>query len=269
MGRRIWLIAAGKCVAAADRVCFGSGMAEFDDPALYGERWASVYDDHHGALDPGPAADFLAGLPDGGQVLELGIGTGRIALPLARRGVSVQGVDASEAMVGRMRAKPGGESVSVTISDMAEVDVSGSFRLVYLVSNTLFCLLSQARQAECFRNVARVLEPGGMFVIECFVPDLTRLDLGQRVRALAVTEDSASFEISLHDAVQQRITTQVVSLNGDGMHLRPIAIRYSWPSELDLIADQAGLRLSQRYGGWDHRPFDASSSGHVSVYQRG
>jgi SAM-dependent methyltransferase len=241
-------------------------MAGFDDPAFYGDRWASVYDDHHGGLDPTAAVDFLAGLASGGRVLELAIGTGRVALPLARRGVSVEGVDASEAMVGRLRAKPGGRSISVTIGDMAEVGVSGPFRLVYLVFNTLFGLLSQARQAECFRNVARVLDPGGMFVIECFVPDLARFDRGQRVQTLAVAEDSAIFELSRHDAVQQRVTTQIVTLDGDGIHLRPVAIRYSWPSELDLMAGQAGLRLADRYGGWDRRPFDSTSGAHVSVY---
>jgi SAM-dependent methyltransferase len=255
-------------MAPASAVCFGDGMTGFDDPAFYGDRWASVYDDHHGGFDPGPAVDLLAGLADGGRVLELAIGTGRVALPLARRGVSVEGVDASEAMVGRLRAKPGGESIPVTIGDMAEVGVSGPFRLVYLVFNTLFGLLSQARQAECFRSVARVLDPGGMFVIECFVPDLTRFDRGQRVQTLAVTEDSALFELSRHDAVRQRVTTQIVTLDEDGMHLRPVAIRYSWPSELDLMAGQAGLRLAERYGGWDRRPFDSVSGGHVSVYQR-
>jgi len=139
---------------------------------------------------------------------------------------------------------------------------------VYLVFNTLFGLLSHARQAKCFQNVAQVLDPGGMFVIECFVPDLTRFDRGQRVQALAVTEDSAIFELSRHDAVQQRVTTQVVTLDGDGVHMRPVAIRYSWPGELDLMAGQAGLRLADRYGGWDRRPFDSSSGQHVSVYRR-
>jgi SAM-dependent methyltransferase len=243
-------------------------MTGFDDPAFYGDRWASIYDDHHGGLDSGPAVDFLAGLAGGGRVLELAIGTGRVALPLARRGVSVEGIDASAAMVERLRTKPGGQSIPVTIGDMAEVGISGPFRLVYLVANTLFGLLSQARQAECFRNVAGVLDPGGMFIIECFVPDLTRFDRGQRVQTLAVTEDSAVFELSRHDAVQQRVTTQIVTLDGDGTHLRPVALRYSWPSELDLMATQAGLRLADRYGGWDRRPFDSASGAHVSVYQR-
>jgi hypothetical protein len=136
------------------------------------------------------------------------------------------------------------------------------------VFNTLFGLLSQARQAECFGNVARVLNPGGMFVIECFVPDLARFDRDQRVQARSVTEDSAIIEVSRHDRVQQRVTTQMITLDGRGMHLRPVAIRYSWPAELDLMADRAGLRLAERYADWDRRPFISASDGHVSVYQR-
>jgi hypothetical protein len=139
---------------------------------------------------------------------------------------------------------------------------------VYLVFNTMFGLLSQARQAECFAGVARVLEPGGMFVIECFVPDLARFDHDQRVQARTVTEDSAIIEVSRHDQVQQRVTTQMITLDGRGMHLRPVAIRYSWPAELDLMADRAALRLTERYADWDRRPFTSASDGHVSVYQR-
>jgi SAM-dependent methyltransferase len=243
-------------------------MAGFDDPAFYGDRWADVYDDHFGSRDADAAVEFLAGLAGGGPVLELAVGTGRIALPLTMRGIGVEGVDASAEMVRRLRAKPGGESVPVTIGDMAEVPVSGPFALVYLVFNSLFGLLTQERQAACFGNVARVLGPGGAFVIECFVPDLTRFDRGQRVQALDVTEDAVTFDLSRHDPVQQRVTAQTVTLDGDGMRMRPVAIRYSWPSELDLMAAQAGLRLTDRYSGWDRRPFDAASSGHVSVYRR-
>ncbi len=188
--------------------------------------------------------------------------------PLAARGITVEGVDASAAMVERLRAKPGGESIPVTMGDMARVPVSGRFRLVYLVFNTLFGLLSQARQAECFGSVARVLDPGGMFVIECFVPDLARFDHDQRVQARTVTEDSAIIEVSRHDRMQQRVTTQMITLDGQGMHLRPVAIRYSWPTELDLMADRAGLRLTGRHADWDRRPFTSASDGHVSVYQR-
>ena len=243
-------------------------MAGFDDPAFYGDRWAPVYDDYHSQMDPTPAVEFLAGLAGDGRVLELAIGTGRVALPLAGRGITVEGIDASAAMVERLRAKPGGESVPVTMGDMAQVPVSGPFRLVYLVFNTLFGLLSQARQAECFTSVARVLDPGGMFVSECFVPDLARFDHDQRVQARSVTEDSAIIEVSRHDKVQQRVTTQMITLDGQGMHLRPVAIRYSWPAELDLMASQAGLRLAGRYAGCDRRPFTAASDSHVSFCQR-
>jgi SAM-dependent methyltransferase len=243
-------------------------MAGFDDPAFYGDRWADVYDEHFGTRDADAVVEFLADLAGGGPVLELAVGTGRVALPLTARGIGVEGVDASPEMVKRLRAKPGGESVPVTIGDMAEVPVRGPFTLVYLVFNTLFGLLTQERQATCFRNVARVLSPGGAFVIECFVPDLTRFDRGQRVQALDVTEDAVTFDLSRHDPVQQRVTIQNVTLDADGMRMRPLAIRYSWPSELDLMAAQASLQLAERYGGWDRRPFDAVSSGHVSVYRR-
>ena len=170
-------------------------------------------------------------------------------------------------MVDRLRAKPGGASIPVVIGDMAQVPAAGPFGLVYLVFNSLFGLLSQARQAECFRNVARALGPGGVFVIECFVPDLSRFDRNQRVQTHVVTEDSAVLELSRHDPVHQLITTQIITFDG-GTHLRPVAMRYSWPSELDLMAQQAGLRLRERYSGWDRQPFDSSSRNHVSVYQR-
>jgi len=243
-------------------------MAGFGDPAFYGDRWADVYDEQHGWMDPAAAVEFLAGLAGDGRALELAIGTGRVALPLAGRGVAVEGVDASEAMVARLRAKPGGDSLPVVIGDMAEVPVNGPFRLVYLIFNTLFGLLTQARQGDCFRNVARVLGPAGVFVIECFVPDLSRFDRDQRVRARAVTEDSATIEVSRHDPVLQRVTTQMVTLDGQGMHLRPVALRYSWPGELDLMAEAAGLRRRERHGDWDRRPFDSLSTKHISVYQR-
>jgi SAM-dependent methyltransferase len=243
-------------------------MAGFDDPAFYGDRWAGFYDEHHARMDPSAAVEFLAGLAGDGRVLELAIGTGRVAVPLAGRGVAVEGVDASEAMVARLRAKPGGGQIPVVIGDMAQVLVDGPFRLVYLVFNTLFGLLSQARQADCFRSVARVLGPGGAFVIECFVPDLARFDRGQRVQAVAVTEDSATIEVSRHDVALQRVTSQIITLDGQGVHLGPVALRYSWPGELDLMAAAAGLRLAGRYGDWDRRPFDSGSAKHISVYQR-
>lgn len=243
-------------------------MADFNDPAFYGDRWAGVYDEHYAGLDPAAAVEFLAGWAGTGRVLELAIGTGRVALPLAARGARVEGVDASAAMVERLRGKPGGESLPITFGDMADVPAEGPFQLVYLIFNTLFALLSQDRQAECFRNVARVLAPDGVFVIECFIPDVAGYDRGQRVQAMAVSEEGATIRVALHDAVQQRVTIQVITLDGHGVHLHPLALRYSWPTELDLMAAQAGLRLRERHGDWHRQPFNAASGQHVSVYQR-
>jgi SAM-dependent methyltransferase len=241
-------------------------MATFDDPVFYGETWAPIYDEGPGRLDPGPAVEFLASHAGGGRVLELAIGTGRVALPLAARGVSVCGVDTSVAMIERMRAKPGGGHIPVTIGDMADAAADGPFRLVYLVFNSLFALLEQDRQAACFRNIARLLEPAGLFVIECFVPDLSRFDRGQRVEALAVTEDSATIAVTMHDGAAQRIRTQNIRFDPSGVHLRPVVIRYAWPSELDLMASMAGLTLRDRFGDWDRSPFTSASAKHVSVY---
>jgi SAM-dependent methyltransferase len=238
----------------------------FENPAFFGDRWASDYDALT-ELDPAPAVEFLAGLAGGGRVLELAVGTGRVALPLAGRGIAVEGIEASPAMVERLRAKPGGASMPVAIGDMADVSVDGPFQLVYLVFNTLFNLIDQARQVDCFRNVARVLDPGGVFVVECFVPDPAQFTGGQRVQASAVTEDFAAVTISRHDPVAQRLTHQHVRLDARGMHLHPVTLRYCWPSELDLMAQLAGLRLRERYGDWNRAPFDSGSGGHVSVYE--
>jgi SAM-dependent methyltransferase len=242
-------------------------VAGFDDPAFFGDRWAGAYEDLTGGPDPAAAVEFLAGLAGDGdaRVLELAIGGGRVALPLARRGIMVEGVEASRAVVQRLRAAPGGESIPVVIADMADVPVTGPFRLVYLVWNSLFNLPSQARQVACFRNVARVLEPGGVFVIECFVPDPAQFNRG--VETAAVTEDSATITLTRHDPIAQRITRQHVTLDAQGVRLLPVALRYCWPSELDLMAQLAGLRLRERHGDWTRAAFDASSRGHVSVYE--
>jgi SAM-dependent methyltransferase len=249
-------------------VWLGVRMTGFDDPAFFGDSWADVYDDQGGAAEPSPAVKFLAELAGDGRVLELAIGTGRVALPLAVLGVSVEGLDASRAMLDQLLAKPGGDTIPVAVGDMADVPVAGPFRLVYLIFNTIFALPNQDRQVDCFRNVARVLEPGGLFVIECFVPDPSRFDRSQRVQASAVTEDSVVLEVAKHDVSRQRVSIQMVTIGPQGTQLRPIAIRYAWPSELDLMAGQAGLRLQSRYANWNADPFDATSSGHVSVYQR-
>jgi SAM-dependent methyltransferase len=243
-------------------------MSRFGDPAFFGDRYAHEYDEGS-VLDPAPAVEFLAGLvPSGGRVLELAVGTGRVAIPLAERGIAVEGVEASAAMVERMRAKPGGASIPAVIGDMADVAVAGPFDLAYLVYNTLFNLPSQARQVDCFRNVARVLEPGGLFVIECFIQEMTVFDHGQRVATRALTEDSVRMEFQRHDPVEQTVTYQRVTFDAQHTTLRPLRLRYCWPSELDLMAQLAGMRLRERYNDWNSNPFTAASVQHVSVYER-
>ena len=233
-----------------------------------GDRWAGAYSDLTFGPDPALAVEFLAALADtAGKVLELGIGGGRVALPLARRGIAVEGIEASQAVLDRLRATPEGESIPVTRGDMADVAVAGPFGLVYLVWSGLFHLPSQARQVDCFRNVAQVLAPGGAFVIECFVPAPSLFDRGVEVNT--VTEDSASMTLTRHDPVTQRIFTQRVRF-GDGRRVRmfPISMRYCWPSELDLMAELAGLRLRERYADFSRAPFGADSPSHVSVYEK-
>ncbi|MFF5203383.1 class I SAM-dependent methyltransferase [Micromonospora parva] len=242
-------------------------MSVFDDPGLFGQLWAADYDDGDTNPDPAPAVDFLADLADGGPVLELAIGTGRVALPLAERGLDVHGVEASEEMLALLRAKPGGERIPVVVADMADVPVTGEFRLAYLVFNTLFNLVDAERQADCFRNVARVLSPGGAFVIETFVPDPRDFDEDEQVQVREVTEDSATIRLHKYDRPAQRFIRQTITFDGDGVHLKPFAMRYAWPHQIDEMAQQAGLRLTERYADWHRRPFQADSPSHISVYR--
>ena len=237
-------------------------------PATFGELNAEDYDELH---DPGTtdaAVALLADLAQGGKALELAIGTGRIALPLAARGLAVEGVDASPAMVAKLRAKPGGEAIPVLIGDIAETAPAGAFDLVYLAFNTLFNLTSQDAQVRCFQNAAARLSSRGLFVIETFVPDLTRFSGGQSLRTRSVTFDSLTLEAALHDPVTQRVEYQRVRMTPDGTKLTPLPMRYAWPAEIDLMARLAGLELRQRWGGWDRAPFTAESKVHVSVYAR-
>ena|SRR5215211_3237562 len=238
-------------------------------PETYGDRIASVYDSLYEAeLETGIAVDALARLAGPGPVLELAIGTGRLAIPLAQRGIDVRGIDASQEMVARMRAKPGGADIPVAMGDFADVGVDGSFSLVYLVFNTIFALLTQADQVRCFRNVAARLADGGRFVVEAFVPDLSRFDRGQRVGVSAIHIDRVDMEVSRHDAVNQRVDSQHLFVSDEGTRLAPVSLRYAFPSELDLMAQLAGLELVDRWGGWSGEPFTNASTGHVSVYGR-
>jgi SAM-dependent methyltransferase len=242
-------------------------MKDYDE-STYGDRVADVYDEWYAGLDPGPAAATLAELARSGPALELAIGTGRVALPLAARGVEVHGIDASEAMVARLRAKPGGEAIPVTMGDFADVGVEGRFALIYIVFNTFFALFSQDDQVRCFANVAAHLADDGVFVIEAFVPELARFERGQRVNANRVETDLVILDVSLHDPVEQRVSSQHVVLQPDAVRLQPVAIRYAFPAELDLMARLAGLELRERWGGWEREPFTAASGQHVSVYAR-
>ncbi|MGC4887636.1 class I SAM-dependent DNA methyltransferase [Micromonospora sp. DT227] len=241
-------------------------MSVFDDPGLFGRLWAANYDGP-GNPDPTPAVDFLAPVAAGGPVLELAIGTGRVALPLAARGLAVEGVEASPEMVAQLRAKPGGEHLPVTIGDMADVPVSGPYRLVFLVFNTLFNLVDAERQAACFGNVARVLAPGGAFVIETFVPDPAGFDRDEQVQVREVTEDSATIRMHRYDRAAQTFVRQTITFDADGVHLKPFAMRYAWPEQIDEMAERAGLHLAERYADWDRTPFDADSRTHISVYR--
>jgi hypothetical protein len=219
--------------------------------------------------DEDAAVAFLAGLARGGRALELAIGAGRIALPLAARGVPVDGVDFSPAMVDVLRRKPGGDRLAVTIGDFADVPVAGRYRLVYVVFNTLFNLLTQDDQVRCFRNVASHLDDEGAFVVEAFVPAwLHRLRDHQYVDAEAVDVRSVVLDLGRHDPVAQRLDESHVEISGGVPRFTPIVCRYAWPSELDLMARLAGLRLRERWATWDRQPMTADSRNCVSVYGR-
>jgi SAM-dependent methyltransferase len=231
----------------------------------YGDQIADVYDRYYGSYEPA-AIVALKQLAGGGRALELGIGTGRVALPLREAGVAVSGIDASEAMVRQLRSKPDGSAIPVVIGDFADVEVDGQFALIFVVFNTFFNLLSQADQVRCLRNVAAHLAPNGVFVLEAFVPDLGRFRCGQDVRLITQTESEVRFDVSQVDFVSQLVTATHVTLSAGGPRFCPVKLRYAWPSELDLMAQLAGLGLKERWSGWDQKPFTNASGGHISVY---
>jgi SAM-dependent methyltransferase len=214
-----------------------------------------------------PTVDFLADLTGDGRALELGIGTGRIALPLAARGVPVHGIELSKAMVARLRAKPGGVGIGVTIGDFSTTKADGTFRLAYLIFNTINNLTTQAAQVACFRNVAEHLEPGGCFVIEVGVPDLRRLAYGDRYVIFDFSE--SHWGIDEYDVGNQGLISHHFQRKADGTVEKSSGpFRYVWPSELDLMAQMAGLELRERWAGWKREPFTSDSRKHVSVWER-
>lgn len=232
------------------------------------EGAAAVYDDHPRG-DEAETVAFLAALASDGPVLELAIGTGRVALPLAATGVRVDGVDFSEPMVARLREKPGGADLAVTIGDMAEVPVEGTYRLVFLLYNTLYNLLTQDDQVRCFVNVAQHLTDDGVFVVEAMTPwYLHRLRDGQYVDAERIEKGSVTLDVGRHDPIAQILDESHVTISATGIRVAPIVTRYAYPSELDLMARIAGLRLRERHAGWLGEPFTGESWRHVSVYER-
>ena len=239
-------------------------------PSTYGDRIADVYDAHVAdlGLDTEGAVETLASLAGDGPVLELAIGTGRLALPLTERGLEVHGIDASEAMVAKLREKPGGDTITVTMGDFADVAVDVDYSLIFVVFNTFFGLPSQEHQVRCFANAATHLTEGGLFLLEVFLPDLGRFDRGQRTQVTRVDPDQVFLDASRHDPVTQVIESDHVVITEAGTKLYPVNLRYAFPGELDLMARLAGLELKDRWGDWNREPFTASSPRHVSVYGR-
>jgi SAM-dependent methyltransferase len=243
-------------------------MADYD-ASKYGERFAEVYDGVYPIFrgDAAAAVEFLAPLAKGGRVLELGIGTGRIAIPLAQRGIKVHGVDASPAIVEKLHSKPGGEEIPVEMGNFANLKIGGHFSLIYVVFNTFFALLSQDDQVRCFTRVAKRLAPDGVFVMEAFVPDLTRYDHGQRTWTTLISDERTIMLVAKLDIASQRVHSQLLHIDDAGAHRYPGELRFAYPPELDLMARIAGMRLRERWSGWDRRPFNSESADHVSVYE--
>lgn len=235
------------------------------DETTYGARISGVYDELYSEFDM-KCIDILADLAKGGPALELGIGTGRIALPLQQKGVEVHGIDASDSMIERLRAKPGGQNIPVAIGDFSKVAIEGRFSLVYVVFNTFYGLLTQEAQIDCFKNVANHLRPQGAFVLEEFVPDLARFTDQQTIRAINLDENRIQLEASQHDLLNQQVTSQHIVIAGEEIRFYPVKLRYVWPSELDLMARLAGMALRHRWGDWDRSDFTAESGKHISVY---
>jgi SAM-dependent methyltransferase len=241
-----------------------------DSDGYFDERIAATYDESSAEMfEPAavdPIVDFLATLAGNRPALELGIGTGRIALPLAERGVQVHGIELSAAMVAKLREKPGGKDINVTIGDFATVEVEGSFSLAYLVYNTIMNLTTQAAQTECFRRVAAHLAPAGCFVIEVMIPELQRLPPGETFRVFEASD--TYWGIDEYDVATQGLTSHYFEIVDGGAERSSMPFRYVWPSELDLMAELAGMTLRERLGGWEREPFTSDSRKHVSVWEK-
>jgi hypothetical protein len=244
-------------------------MKNYQPAMSFGDDTAAIYDEISPRGDETATVAFLKQLAKGGPALELAIGTGRIALPLAAEGVKVDGIDLSPAMVAKLRSKPGGDKLEVVIGNFADVAVLGTYRLIYVVFNTLFNLLTQDEQVRCFENVASHLTEDGLFVVEGGVPaEFYRMRNHQYVDAEAIGIDHVRLDVARFDPVKQLLEETHVTLSRSGVQLNPIVTRYAWPSELDLMARVAGLQLRERWASWEREPFSAASGNCVSVYER-
>lgn len=237
------------------------------EPSTYGRKIAGVYDELYSRMfDNQSCVQFLRAKARGGRALELAIGTGRIAIPLKESGVQVHGIDISEEMVAKMRAKPGGEEIPVAVGDFADVNVEGDFDLIYILFNTFFALMTQDDQVRCFNNVAEHLSREGVFVVEAFVPDLSRYRRHQTTSVVDVQVDRVQLDASRHDPVNQLIHSQHVFLEEGETKLYPVSLRYAYPGEMDLMARLAGLALKERWEDWRNGAFNSDSNSHIAVY---
>ncbi len=235
----------------------------------FDERVAATYDDDAEMFDPAvvdPAVDLLFELAEGGRALELGIGTGRIGLPLSQRGVPVHGIEMSKAMVQRLHGKPGGRDIGVTIGDFSTATVEGTFAVAYLLFNTIMNLTTQAAQVACFHNVATHLNPGGRFVIEVQVPGLQRLPPGETLQVFHASDSHWGFDE--YDVANQGLTSHHLAIVDGKLERHSVPFRYAWPAEYDLMAQMAGMTLRDRWGGWKYEPFTSDSRKHVSVWEK-
>ncbi|HEX6700320.1 MAG TPA: class I SAM-dependent methyltransferase [Gaiellaceae bacterium] len=235
--------------------------------ATYGDELADVYDDHYQFQfgETAAAVSFLAQLAGAGRALELGIGTGRLAIPLAEQGVDVRGIEMSEQMVRKLRAKPGGAEIPVTVGDIADVPVDGRFSLVFAAFHTLLFLTTQEEQVRCFRNVAERLEAGGAFVVEAWIPHHASMNDYVRVTSIGLHE--VQLQAMLYDPVTQLGMTHDIVVDEGGVKTYPYLVRSIWPAELDLMAQLAGLRLVERWASWLRQPLEQDSRYQISVYR--
>lgn len=234
---------------------------------IYGDKIADIYDKLYPSVSTAQI-DFLGELAGEGQILELGIGTGRIAIPLLERGFSLHGIEISPRMIEKLRAKPGGEKIVVTQGSFVEIPAPHTYSLIFAAFNTFFGLPTRDDQFNSFKSIEKALVPGGKLVIEAIVPDLSSFTNGKALNLVSVSDDEVELSASVLDTNAQTLMAQKITISESGIRMIPTRLRYAWPSELDLMGELAGLPLAERYGWWDKREFRKGSSSHISVYAK-